>query len=326
MRLLTAALFWVLSSAAQAASSYTVRAFPDTPGLVLQAMNNHGEVAGYIYTTFPQAAAGTIDGIGLVPLPDGASASIAFAINDSGFITGYVTVQGASHSFIGTPSAIRPVPLLSGWNSASGLQININGIVTGGGYRSSGEAPFVAAGLYSFPLPIPSNATQAAAESINNSADFAGVAQVGDGILPYIGTPLRAATIPMPAGWSLSAGGYININDGDFIAGQANNGNVTQAFYGNRAGIRMIPPPEGASNAGVYGANFLSDSQFVVGNSDSGNGWIWDPVNGTRLLTGLVPSGWIIYSATSVNQQGQVLATGSLNQGPITYLLLTPVR
>ncbi len=53
-------------------------------------------------------------------------------------------------------------------------------------------------------------------------------------------------------------------------------------------------------------------------------GWIWDATNGTRLLTNLVPAGWNIEYATSINNTGVILAYGSPNGGSAQNLELVP--
>ncbi|HEY1754001.1 MAG TPA: hypothetical protein VGG72_01300 [Bryobacteraceae bacterium] len=61
----------------------------------------------------------------------------------------------------------------------------------------------------------------------------------------------------------------------------------------------------------------------MVGLSDAG-GWIWDATNGTRLLSNLVPSGWTIYDAAGISQNGLILARASYNGGLTEWVMLDP--
>lgn len=52
--------------------------------------------------------------------------------------------------------------------------------------------------------------------------------------------------------------------------------------------------------------------------------WIWDATNGTRLLKNCVPTGWNIFNAISISNNGLILAQGSLNGGTVQYVELVP--
>jgi hypothetical protein len=51
--------------------------------------------------------------------------------------------------------------------------------------------------------------------------------------------------------------------------------------------------------------------------------FMWDPVNGTQLLNNVVPNGWNITEAVTINDSGTILALGT--KGVYNgYVLLEP--
>jgi hypothetical protein len=69
----------------------------------------------------------------------------------------------------------------------------------------------------------------------------------------------------------------------------------------------------------------LNNAGQVVGWGDLG-GWIWDPVNGSRNLEDLVPPEWDVGGGRSINDRGQIVATGhSFQTGYSGFVLLDPI-
>jgi hypothetical protein len=53
-------------------------------------------------------------------------------------------------------------------------------------------------------------------------------------------------------------------------------------------------------------------------------GGSWDSGNGTRLLNGSAPSGWNVFSAISISNNGLILGQGSYDAGPYQWIQLVP--
>jgi hypothetical protein len=112
------------------------------------------------------------------------------------------------------------------------------------------------------------------------------------------------------------------INASGEVAGYTYNGTIDEAFIGTASGSTAIPLPAGATSAFISGQS-LNDSGVLVGGSSAG-GWIWSSLDGTVLLSTLVPAGWDIEGANSISNNGLILAYASYNGGPGEYVELAP--
>jgi len=81
--------------------------------------------------------------------------------------------------------------------------------------------------------------------------------------------------------------------------------------------------PAGATSVYNLLSESINDQGVVVGSSSVG-GWIWDSGNGTRLLNGSAPSGWNVFSAISISNNGLILGQGSYDAGPYQWIQLVP--
>jgi hypothetical protein len=221
-------------------------------------------------------------------LAPGWSNSWAYGVNDSGLVTGGVYNIAPTvqvNAFIGTAAGVTLLPLPAGWSGSSGVGINDSGQVTGSVYMG-------------------------VANTLNQQA--------------FIGTVTGSALIPLPAGWSNSYGFAVNASGQ--VAGDGRVGPYPanyQAFVGTAAGVTVIPLLTGATYNSVGYAS-INNLGFVVGASDAG-GWIWDAVDGTVLLNNLLPVGWNVSNAVSINNNGVILANASFDGGPAQYVELSPI-
>ncbi len=53
--------------------------------------------------------------------------------------------------------------------------------------------------------------------------------------------------------------------------------------------------------------------------------FIWDPVNGTQVLSSLVAPGWNIVDPRGINNEGQIVGYGSFMGGAYEAVLLDPL-
>ncbi len=168
---------------------------------------------------------------------------------------------------------------------------------------------------------------------INNSGQVAAVeSDYSDHERPFLGTPTGSSAIPLPPSWEpFPPCAYLGgINSSSQVAGVGCSGTTLQAFIGSTAGTVAIPLPPGGSYAAPKPPAFpsgnlaLNDSNVVIGQSDVGP-WIWDSVNQTRLLSGLVPIGWKVFIPIAINNPGEILEVATSPQGVSEFVLLTPV-
>jgi len=143
-------------------------------------------------------------------------------------------------------------------------------------------------------------------------AGYAQTAGGWDTSRAFIGTTSGPTLISLPSGWSWSQAR--GINDSGQVAGSGGPDAFSQqAFIGTTAASTAIPLLPGAYSARA-GYFPLNDAGQVVGMSYRIMGpagvWIWDPEHGTRELNDLVPQEWHVFDPESINDKGQILASG----------------
>jgi hypothetical protein len=312
-----------------AGQTYSVNAIPG-PLATWSEINSSGQAVGSaVGGQQSQAIIGSAAGTSFIPFPDALSGmpSMGNAINDAGQVAGSV----GSQAFVGNATGVTVIPLPGSFINGSATAINSSGQVAGwganGGYYS--YQAFIGDASSSTAIPLPNGWSVAFAAGINDSGVVAGYGMNGaNQYQAWIGTASGVTAIPLPAGWTAAQGLAIN-NSGQVAGLGYNAGGKGRAFIGTASGSTPIPLPAGATNinAGDYGLGCyrcLNDSGSMVGLSDAG-AWIWDPNNGTRLLTNLVPSGWNISTAISISDNGAILAIASNNDVGFQFVVLYPV-
>ncbi len=105
-----------------------------------------------------------------------------------------------------------------------------------------------------------------------------------------------------------------NLNDLDQVVGSFFS-SVELPFITTTSGITNIANPTNF----IITFMFLNDNGVVTGIAADGTistaGYIWDPVDGTLLLSSVVPAGWTITEASGINNSGQIVAQGSFMGG-----------
>jgi probable HAF family extracellular repeat protein len=119
-------------------------------------------------------------------------------------------------------------------------------------------------------------------------------------------------------------GRAVDINDNNMIAGTTgSNTSVTPVIYSRAyiydydalpANLTVLPVLEGGLRSHAYDIN---EDNEVVGYSESATGnhaVIWDGIGGvTDLHTLMSAEGWVLTSATAINDNGDITGTGTLN-------------
>lgn len=298
--------------------------YPAIP--MVYALNQLGQAAGTGTNGdgVRQAFIGTTTGGIPIPLPDGWLEAFGQGINDKGEVAGYGYKGGVKLPFIGSAAASTAIPLPTGWTAAQAHGINNAGQVAGSGGGVTGEG-FIGTMSGVTIVPVPTGWSSVSPITINNLGQVTGLGVTGDGgVQAFIGSTSGSAAISLPAGWSSSIGW--GISDSGQVSGVNYDGNA--AFIGTTTAATAIPkmpdwymvhvPMFPMNNAGQVVGTFYG---YLTGGS-----WIWDSVNGLRLLEGLVPPEWSVGEVASINDRGQILAYGSNSQtgysGPV---LLDPI-
>lgn len=133
---------------------------------------------------------------------------------------------------------------------------------------------------------------------------------------PYKSVNSGADVIYLPTGGVANA-----INDQNLIVGTSSS---LTAFLYDYDGLDALDlgTLEGGLRSGAYDIN---DHDEVVGYSETSNGnhaFVWDDVEGMRDLNSLIDTtGWVLVSATAINNAGDIVGTGLLNGQPHGFLL-----
>jgi hypothetical protein len=289
-----------------------------------------------------------------LPLLPGAAPSaygIARRINQNGYIIGYTDDQVGLRRQVSWSPLHQVTPLstsllnpFTGGNDSAG--INDTNQVTG---SQNGSDPYVGASLsgpFSSPLASDWTLVYGSGSGINNNGESTGHAGGNSGT--YHAYHFDGATSTVTLLGSPTAGGQLfggtsygsDINDRGVITGFSNAqiGAPYSAFlWDTRSGaspsVIYLTPTSIVSNA--YDLNELS--QVVGSYADPSLGsraFRYDPASqahptaGGRLIdlnTMIAPghgTGWVLQSATGINDMGEIVGSGLLNGVQHSYLLL----
>lgn len=257
--------------------------FSGDSNMQIHGMNNGGHISGV------SGSRGFLwtPGLGLVDIAAGSGFSGAWAesLNESDDVVGNVSDGTQLRSFL--------------WSSGSGLSLLPK-------YSASESSSF--------------------ARSISNSGKVAGYVNLATGTNGYV--------------WSQSTGYTLvhGVNPGDdfFATRGANNssnligttrilgGQYRAAFWSSSTGTINI----GALSGDDYSStNQMNDLNEVIGTSESSSGserpMYWNPTDGLHNMNDLVApasSGWVIHSATGINNLGQITGFGTYHGNFMMYV------
>jgi hypothetical protein len=286
--------------------------------VALISLNNNGQVGGYGYDLNSHRIVPLVGSTaGLIPVPlgsDCANGCFGYRINDSG----QIAVQGTAGVFIGsTSTGLTSIPVPAGFTGPNDWAVNNSGQLLGWATDGAIGQDFIGTAGGSALIPFISGWTSQSMGGINNLGQVAGTMYDGATTQAFIGTPAGSTPIPLPIGWTQVT--VTDVNDSGQVVGIKPNGGDS-AFIGTTAGSIPIPLPPGAT--AIYSPS-INNLGVVIGSSNVG-GWIWDPVDGIRLLNSSAP-GWTVTSAIDINDLGQILAGASDSTGHFSTVLLTPI-
>lgn len=313
-----------MATAALASSLYSVSVIQIPSGftaVTMTGINASGQAAGYgTIGGITQAFIGSPSGSAPIPVPVGSGwdFSQGYGINDSGQVVGAGRINFFNYqAFIGTAAGSTLVPIPGGYAGSLGYGVNNSGQVAG--WLLNGLSAPQEAFVGSTAIPLPAGWNNANGNGVNATGAVAGYGANGSSVTQaFIYNGSTSNAIPVLSGWTQTQGWALN--DSGLVAGWGNNGTNSQAFIGTASGMTAIPLPVGATYSYARGGS-INDAGLVVGQSDQG-GWIWDQTDGTVLLSGLVPTGWVINYAWSISNTGIILAEGSFNGSPNEYVEL----
>lgn len=244
----------------------------------------------------------------------------ATAINSTDQIVGYVVQSdGTPHVTLWDHGAETDLGLLPGFDSSLGTAINDSGEVVGIAYtlqNPQNEVGF----KWTQQTGMLAIAGAATASGINNNGDIAGMTQnLQAAIFTASGTITLLGTLgDFSLAGAVNAKGHA-VGYSPLVAG----GRVDAFFYNGT--MQDLGTLQTGSNTN---ATSLNDSDLVVGVSNlDGNAlpWIWSATTGMVNLNSLISSdsGWVLATASSVDQEGNIAGAGGIN-GAIHGFMLVP--
>lgn len=302
-----------------------------------RAINLHAQITGYAYSSKTQSSAflyknGRMLNLGAL----GGTTAIGLAINSGGQVAGYSTLSDGSYrGFISIKGKLTSVGTLGGnYSDAEGL--NDSGQVTGASATANGEThPY----LYSNgvltdlgTLGNNSNGWWNSGTAVNDAGEVVGWSYDAQGnFLGFLWSNGQMQSLGTLGGaWSQAFG----INDLGQITGQAyiKNDIGADAFLydgGAMQDLGTVTSPTGGNGQYASGLG-INSSGVVVGESTyqkNGQSIVYHAFvysNGKMQdLNRLIPtgSGWVLTTAYSINDAGQIVGYGTHNKQQHAFLL-----
>jgi probable HAF family extracellular repeat protein len=309
--------------------SYTVTDLGTLGGSFSRAlgMNDSGEIVGFSDTAGGNSHAflyedGQMTDLGTL---GGGFFSIAEDINDSGEAVGFSTLRsGATHAFLYKAGQMTDLGTLGG-NSSSALAINDAGVIVGGANTASGEDhAFVYKEGQMTDLDT-LGGRRSAGMDINDVGEIVGYSETSSGEMhAFLYKDGQMKDLGTLGGISAVATSINNVGE---IAGVLTTTSGERHPFIYRDGQVIDLGTLGGTYSNTYNIN---DGGEIVGSSytasmDQQRAFLYKEGQ-MKDLNDLIPaeSGWDLWDAFAINNQGQIVGGGDKEEGFHAYLL-TPV-
>jgi len=259
---------------------------------------------------------------------EGASGAFASAVNSSGVVVG-LTDSLSLNGFVLDSTGLHPLSNLGGFGGM-GCDINDAGLIVGQAYD---EGQFGHAvtwrlqnGAYTM-TPLPElGGFSSVARAVNAQGVIAGAADLPSSFgVACIWTTQGAQPLDVHTSSFAEAMG---INDANQVVGYSYTETGTVAFLWSEDTGEINLGGLGNAHSIARAINNRGEvvgQSYIAGTSATQHGFIWKNGAMTDLNTLIVPgSGWLLWDATDINDDGLIVGGGILN-GHAHAFLLTPV-
>lgn len=337
--LMLAAMCACMASPAAASEQWIFTPLPYLPGGAMTTptgINNSGHVSGTSYGSSERAFIfqdGAI--IDLSARSQPAFQSYGKDINDAGQIVGSGFPDGAANAYgptalLWSDSEVRKLGTLPGGRTSSATAINSIGQVVGfsdtrtrySSYLETHAVIWNATGIVD--LGVLSGGTRSQASAINSNGQVVGHSTFGPYNSDTHATLWHQGKIIDLSLGSPNSSEANDINDAGQIVGQEN-GQATLWHKSDKINLGRL---DGSTRSAAYGIN---SSAWIVGYSGTTEyslATLWRDGNAVNLndLDAVAESGWKIYSATDINDAGQIIGMGINPNGNFYQgFLLSPI-
>jgi len=253
--------------------------------------------------------------------------AFGLGINSSGVVVGYEYASdfSAYRAFSSDGGVSTWIPLLSGGSNNTATGINNAGVIVGISLADAGvETAFRYASGTVSGLGTLAGGDSSRANAINTLGAIAGRSNTTTGGNPHPAL-FYGSWVDLGLASGYQSGEASAISSDGRAAGTLNAASAgSVAFlWTSGGGIITLGALAPGGNSSASGVNAAGD---VVGTSD-GTAFLYQSADLQQLLdlNTLIPaSGWVLTSANAINDQGQIVGTGTLN-GEQRAFLLNPV-
>lgn len=305
-------------------------------------INNLGQVvgssslgpgAGPTHGFFWDPSTGVMQDLG--DLPGGADNSLARAINDAGQIVGFSQDDRGARAvrWASPTAAIEDLGTARrGGTQHQAYDINGAGEVVGGTGNSNDQRAF----FYTDddgvdPLgDLLGGRADSTAYGLNGQGQVVGVGTAtGNQSQAFIWDETNGMRQLIADTTGIFSSEARAINGAGQVVGQFRDAGGVKAFIWDMlTGLQYLGDGSPSFVANQDIAHDINTAGVVVGGSEFGGdgAFVWDETNGIRNLNGLIDpsSGWRLDEAFAINDLGQIVGQGRLNNGSTRAFLLTP--
>ena len=296
------------------------------------AINNMGQIAGTLNLSPVRGFISQNEVVTTVPPLAGTNLDFILGINDAGATVGYsvdYSGQGSTNPTIATiweNGVATPFPL-EGYSNSRAVGINNSGQVILSAYSATNtlEALLWQNGSYINLGTLDTGLAQA--DAINDEGQVVGTSESGNFQHAFLWQNGKMTDLGLVGG-AYDSTAAVAINNSGIIVGDE----LLSSYPNNQLAVvwlngKALSLPGLTQNGST--AHDINDSGIVVGQSQSqavGSGNRMDAVawyDGTVIdLNSLAPSGWQLGNAISINNQNEIVGTGTYN-GATTWFELT---
>jgi probable HAF family extracellular repeat protein len=296
-------------------------------------LSDNNLVAGWVQ----DAAGGTqafrwsaAEGLTVLALRDGATASRGFGVNSAGQVVGETAHAGEREATLWADGSAQGLGTLNGAGSSVAFAINDAGQVTGWSDAQPDTRAFLwSAGGGMQNLGVVDGGSQSRAYAINNDGIVAGWGRTAAGDRGFTGDAGGLQGVGTAGADAASRTRAFGISSNGWVTGDASDPAFGSEAFLWSSGTGVMALGKLAGSTASFGAGVNADG-VAVGWTESAAGdvaFLWSSGGGMQSLDGLLQDsgGWQIQRARSINDAGYIVGNALSADGQLRAVMLVPV-